>query len=262
MTVHASAATGYTRSATTYVSGRPGYPAEAAAWLREVAGLAPGRGVLEVGAGTGKFVPLLRDTGAHVTALEPVAAMRATLARDHADVTVVEGTAEAIPLPDAGVDAVICAQAFHWFATPAAVAEMRRVLKPGGVLGLIWNVRDESVPWVAALSAITDPYARGTPRYRTGAWRRCFPAPGFAAIDERRADHPHVGRAEDVIVARTMSVSFIAALDDAERATVERQVRGLIAATPELAGESVAFPYETRMFAFRRVDQDRGGTGC
>lgn len=255
MSVHDSATKGYARAAATYVTGRPDYPDGALDWLREVVGLGAGRTVLEVGAGTGKFVPLLRDTGARVFALEPVAAMRETLARDHRDVEALEGNAEAIPLADGAVDAVVCAQAFHWFATPAAVAEMRRVLKPGGVLGLIWNVRDEAVPWVAALSAITDVYEHGTPRFRSGAWRQAFPAPGFVAIGERCARHAHVGTAEEVIVARTLSVSFIAALPDAERAEVERRVRALVAATPELAGPAeIAFPYETQMFAFRRVD--------
>lgn len=255
MSVHDSAAEGYARSAAIYASGRPDYPPEALDWLRETVGLKAGATGLEVGAGTGKFVPLLRETGARVLALEPVAAMRDILAPDNPDVTVLDGNAEAIPLPDRAVDAVICAQAFHWFASAAAVEEMRRVLKPGGVLGLIWNVRDETVPWVAALSAITDPWEKGTPRFRTGAWRRAFPAPGLEAIGERETRHAHVGRAEEVIVARTMSVSFIAALPDAARDEVERRVRELIAATPELAGTApIAFPYRTRMFAFRRVD--------
>ncbi|WEK44211.1 MAG: class I SAM-dependent methyltransferase [Candidatus Sphingomonas colombiensis] len=255
MTVHDSASTGYARAAATYVKGRPDYPPAALEWLRGVIGLRAGRSVLEVGAGTGKFVPMLRETGATIMAVEPVAAMRETLAGDYPEVTALDGTAETIPLPDGAVDAVICAQAFHWFATARALAEMRRVLKPGGMLGLIWNVRDERVPWVAALSAITDRWESGAPRFRTGAWRRVFPASGFAAVGERRASHAHVGRAEEVIVARTLSVSFIAALPDAERAAVEQQVRRLIAETPELAGQAeISFPYETRMFAFRRVD--------
>ncbi|MCW6532285.1 methyltransferase domain-containing protein [Sphingomonas sp. MMSM20] len=255
MTIHRSAADGYAVGAGSYVRGRPGYPPEAARWLRETLALAPGRDVLEIGAGTGKFIPLLRATGAHVLALEPVAAMRARLAQDHRDVTVLDGSAAAIPLADGAVDAVVCAQAFHWFATADALTEMRRVLRPGGVLGLIWNVRDEEVPWVAALTALTDPWEAGTPRYRSGAWRKVFPAPGFVEIGERAVRHAHVGSAAAVIVDRTLSVSFIAALPDAARDEVERQVRALIADTPALAGGGeIAFPYVTRMFAFRRVD--------
>lgn len=112
---------------------------------------------------------MLSGCGGEIVALEPVAAMREQLTAAFPQVEVLAGTADAIPLPDGSVDAVVCAQAFHWFATAPAVAEMARVLKPGGVLGLIWNVRDESVPWVAELSTITDPWEGDTPRYRTGA---------------------------------------------------------------------------------------------
>lgn len=253
MAIHKSTE-GYEGGAKDYVAGRPGYPPEAAAWLREALNVGPGRTTLEVGAGTGKFLPVLKSCGGEIVALEPVAAMRGQLVRDFPDVEALEGTADAIPLPDGAVDAVVCAQAFHWFATPAAVQEMARVLKPGGVLGLIWNVRDESVPWVAELSTITDPWEGDTPRYRTGAWRSAFPAPGLEFLGERHARNHHVGSAEQVVVKRTLSVSFIAALPQDQRDEVERQVRDFIGRTPELAGGAqVAFPYETAMFAYRKV---------
>ena len=253
MPVHHSSS-GYESGAGAYVQGRPGYPAEASAWLRDLLGVAPGRKILEVGAGTGKFIAVLKECGGEIVAVEPIAGMREQLIHSFPDLTILAGTAETIPLPDGSVDAVVCAQAFHWFATAAALQEMHRVLAPGGALGLIWNVRDESRPWVAALSAITDPWEAGTPRYRTGDWRRVFPAPGFEAIDERHVRHAHVGSPDDVIVKRTLSVSFIAALPSDLQAEVERDVRALIANTPELAGATeIAFPYETAMFAFRKV---------
>lgn len=255
MPVHDSASKGYRAGAATYVTGRPGYPREASQWLSEVLGVGPGRLTIEIGAGTGKFLPLLEECGGHILALEPVDAMRERLAHDHPDIEAIAGTAEAIPLPDASMDVAVCAQAFHWFASAAALAEIGRVLAPGGRLGLIWNVRDESVSWVAALSRITDAFEGDTPRYRTGAWRRVFPARGFAFIGERQARNAHVGSPEQVIVGRTLSVSFIAALPSDQRDAVEREVRALIADTPELAGrDSIAFPYETRMFAYRRSE--------
>jgi SAM-dependent methyltransferase len=253
MSIHRSSK-GYETAAVSYVRGRPGYPPEALAWLRDVVGVGPGRTTLEIGAGTGKFMTVLRECGGTLVAVEPVEAMREQLVHDFPEVRALAGSAEAIPLPEGSVQAVVCAQAFHWFATAAALQEMGRVLVPGGVLGLIWNGRDESVPWVAELSAIIDPWEGDTPRYSTGAWRRAFPAPGFEFVGERRARNAHVGTTEQVVIQRTLSVSFIAALPAEQRAQVEREARALIARTPELAGPGeVAFPYETRMFAYRKV---------
>lgn len=254
MDIHKSAAAGYAAAAEIYVRGRPNYPVETIQWLRESLGLGPGKKVLEVGAGTGKFIPVLRESGAEILALEPVAAMREQLVRAHGDVEAYAGTVDAIPLPDESVDVVVCAQAFHWFATSGSLASFRRVLVPGGMLGLIWNVRDESVPWVATLSAITDPLEGGTPRYRSGAWREVFPAEGFEFAGEYRVAHTHHGRPEDVILYRTLSVSFVAAQPEPVRQRVEAEVKRLIACTPTLSGrDEIDFPYETRMFSYRKV---------
>ena len=251
--IHAAAAAGFAAGAGAYVTGRPDYPPEAGQWLRDVIELAPGKTVADLGAGTGKFIPYLKNTGAKVVAVEPVAAMRDELSGRHGEVAALAGTAEAIPLPDGSLDAVVCAQAFHWFATPAALAEIRRVLRPGGMLGLIWNVRDESVPWVAAVSAITNAHEGDTPRYKGSAWRRVFPAEGFAEAGEWHARNAHVGSVQHVIIDRTTSTSFIAALPPEAQRAVVRQLHALIDATPELAGrDEIAFPYETAMYAFRK----------
>jgi hypothetical protein len=94
------------------------------------------------------------------------------------------------------------------------------------------------------------------PRYKSGRWRAVFPAPGFEPIDERHAGHTHSGSVEQVVVERTLSVSFIAALPADQRRAIEQRVRALVEATPELAGQAtVAFPYETAMFAFRTVSE-------
>lgn len=254
MDVHKSAAVGFAAAAEIYARGRPDYPFETIQWLRETLRLGPGKRVLEVGAGTGKFIPVLRQTGADLVALEPVEAMRQQLAAAQGDVELLAGTADAIPLPDGSVDAVVCAQAFHWFATPACVASFRRVLAPGGMLGLIWNVRDEAVPWVAALSAITDPLEGDTPRYRTGAWRRAFPAEGFEFAGEYRVAHAHHGRPQDVILGRTLSVSFVAAQPETVRQQIRAEINQLITRTPSLAGhDEVDFPYETMMFSYQKT---------
>jgi len=247
--IHPSAAKGFSAGATAYVRGRPDYPPEIEAWLREDLRLSEGRAAVDLGAGTGKFVPRLRATGASVVAVEPLPAMLAQLRALHPDVDAREGSAERIPLGDASADAVVCAQSFHWFAHAAALEEIRRVLRPGGALGLVWNVRDERVPWVAELTRILDEYEGDAPRYRSSAWRRCFPAPGFGSLAERRFAYVHVGAPEDIIVDRALSVSFIAALPEEERARVAVKVRSLVASTPELAGRGeVGFPYETCVY--------------
>ena len=252
--VHESAARGYANNAAIYVRGRPDYPDDVVGWLRSVVQLRDGRSAVDLGAGTGKFAPFLRATGAAVTAVEPVAAMRAELERAHPGVRVLDGRADGIPLPDASVDAVVCAQAFHWFATGAALAEIHRVLRPDGMLALVWNGRDQSVDWVAQVSRITDAYEGDTPRYQTGRWRDAFDAGLFTLVDEQRFGNRHVGPVEQVVMDRTMSVSFIGKLPPEEQQKIRDELRALIDATPALnGGGPVAFPYVCSCYAYRKA---------
>ena len=253
--VHHAAATGFAEGADVYAASRPTYPGEALDWLRDRMGIGPDSSVVEVGAGTGLFTRLLLETGAKVLATDPVAEMLVHLAATVPGVATAIATAEALPIAAGSVDAVICATAFHWFATPQVLAEFRRVLRPGGRHGLIWNVRDHQVPWVRRLSEITDRYQDDAPRQKSQAWRGVFPAPGFTSLRETTMRYDHVGTPEEVIVGRTLSTSFIAALPDDRRTALVDEVRALIAATPDLARKSeVRFPYVTRAYDCRRVD--------
>ena len=244
--VHRAAAEGFAAGAETYVCGRPEDSNQALDWLRDVVGLGDGKTAVDLGAGTGKFSKLLLATGARVVAVDPVMPMLERLRRDVRGVEAVVGNAEQIPLAAASVDAVLCAQSFHWFATRAAVAEIRRILKPGGVLGLIWNQRDESVEWVAQLGKLLARYEGDAPRMISGKWREVFPAPGFGPLLEAHFAHAHTGPVEQVIVDRVTSISFIAALPAVERETAVSRVRELIDASPSLAGRAeVTFPYVT-----------------
>lgn len=180
--------------------------------------------------------------------------MRDRLTADLPEVETLAGSAAAIPLPDASVDAIACAQAFHWFATPEALAEMHRVLRPGGILGLIWNTKDDSVPWVRAAFNITEPYEGDAPRFHTGAWRSVFPAPGFGPLQKQRFAHTHKGPPETVIVDRLLSVSFISSLPDTEREAVATKLRTLIATDPALAGKpEISVPYTTFAYSTERL---------
>lgn len=251
--IHDAAADGYARAADAYQRGRPDYPSEVAAWLRERLSLGPGKDVLDLGAGTGKFTRRLLETGARVAAVEPVEAMRTRLAGACPEVECRAGTAEAIPFADGSFDAVVCAQAFHWFAGPRSLAEILRVLVRGGRLGLIWNSRDSRVPWVARLDALVDRYEGDAPRFHSGAWRAAFPFPGLAPLDEDVFSFVHVGSPEDVIVNRVKSTSFIAALPPSGQAAVVDEVRAIVASEPTLADrDEVAMPYRTYAFAFAR----------
>ncbi|AVE03469.1 SAM-dependent methyltransferase [Pseudomonas palleroniana] len=252
--VHASAQQGFSTQAATYVQGRPDYPRQLIGWLGEALGVEPQSTVIDLGAGTGKFTRLLSTLTPALIAVEPIAAMAAQLVRSLPDVRLVEGTAESIPLGDATADAVVCAQAFHWFATQAALAQIHRVLKPGGRLGLVWNVRDESVDWVAAISAIITPYEGDTPRFHTGRWREAFTGKYFSAPELTCFPYQHVGSPQEVIMDRFLSVSFIAALPDAEKAKVRAQLQALIDTHPALQGrDSVAFPYQTQAYVCHRL---------
>ena len=173
--MHEAAAKGFAKEALAYARGRPEYPVALDRWLRDALQLDDSRTVVDLGAGTGKFTRRLLATGANIIAVEPVQEMLAQLTRILPNVAARSGTAESIPVNDAAVDAVVCAQSFHWFASKAALEEIRRVLKPGGHLGLIWNVRNEAVDWCAAMTAIMAPY-RGMLRAMAAArGAKCFP---------------------------------------------------------------------------------------
>ena len=219
--IHPAAAAGFARSADAYERGRPGYPDDAVDAL--VAAL-PGRDVVDLAAGTGKLTRALVARGCTVVAAEPVAAMRAAIAPP---ARTVAGTAEATGLPTASADGVTVAQAFHWFDGPRALAEIHRVLRPGGVLALIWNRRRMEDPLQQRIEALLGPHRGRVPAHRSDSWR--------AAL----ADSPHFGPAReatfaneqvldaDGLVDRFGSVSFVASMPEGEREPLLGEVRAL-----------------------------------
>jgi len=254
MNLHHAARHGYEKEAAAYQRGRPEYPEALMDWLRGELGLREGVQALDLGAGTGKFTRLLARTGARLSAVEPVAAMRAELTSRLEGVTALAGTAESLPLPDASVDVVVCAQAFHWFANAQALAEMHRVLRPGGRLGLVWNVRDESVAWVAATTAIISPHEGDAPRYHSGQWRKPFEDQAlFSPLERTTWVHQHVGPFEQVVIDRFLSVSFIASLPEPEKQAVATQLWALRDRFPALQAQEIAYPYRTEAWCTRRL---------
>lgn len=252
--IHRTAQSGFSKASSTYASGRPDYPEALGHWLQDSLGIGAGHKIVDLGAGTGKFTRILVQTGAQVIAVEPVVEMLEHLQKAHPAVVACKGSASQIPLEDNSVDAVFCAQAFHWFANVETLEEIRRVLKPDGVLVLIWNVRDETRDWVAALSKIMAPYEEGTPRFHHGKWKSVLPANGYTVPQETTFAHAHNGDFKTVVVDRVLSVSFIAALPQSARGDVEREIRKLLNCHVGLEDEtSVSFPYQTFVTWMKKV---------
>ncbi|MGH1503795.1 MAG: class I SAM-dependent methyltransferase [Acidimicrobiales bacterium] len=238
--VHDAAAAGYRSRSDTYARARPTYhPTIVDRLVAE-----HGEGdVVELGAGTGIFTAQLVQRGVRPLVVEPVAEMRTRLGDALPAISAVDGTAEATGLPDACADTVVAAQAFHWFDHAAALDEVARLLRPGGALVCVWNVRDTSVPWVAAVTEILDRHAGNTPRHRTMAWRRAIDDdPRFVFGHETVVDNP-VPATPQTVVDRSLSTSFIAALEPAAQAAVVDEVR----AVAEPLGDSFDYPYRSEL---------------
>jgi len=241
---------GFDRVAEAYERGRPGYPVRAVRHLGRVLRIGPDRTVVELGSGTGKFTRALRPLGAAHVAIEPLPGMRVVSARVVPDVAVLPGTAESIPLPNGFADAVVAAQSFHWFRPRPALREIARVLRPGGGLGLVWNIRDESVDWSRRLSDIFDRYHHRIPTDRRERWGPVFDRADspFGPLHVRRFRYvQELTRAE--AVGRVLSVSVIAILPATERRRVADEVRALVARNLGARGRRrLALPYWTEVY--------------
>jgi SAM-dependent methyltransferase len=136
--------------ATDYDRYRPGPPPQALDWL-----IPPGaQAVLDLAAGTGAVTRELVGRAARIIAVEPDERMRFVLTARCPEAEVLAGRGEDIPLPSASVDAVVISSAWHWLDPERAVPEITRVLRVGGILGVIWISRDARMPWVAEFNAL------------------------------------------------------------------------------------------------------------
>jgi SAM-dependent methyltransferase len=211
-----------------YERGRPGWPAAAIEWI----GLPSRADVLELGAGTGKLTGLLAPR----YAVEPDEGMRRVLRRVCPDANVLDGTAESIPLDDDSVDAVFAAEAFHRFEGEASVAEIARVLRPSGVLVLLWNVPggEDHADVAAAVDLLTarapadvghEPADLNTHRYSSGAWRAAFARSPFERFEEAEFDNPQqIDR--DALLAFFSSMGWLS--ERADRAAILAELDALL----------------------------------
>jgi SAM-dependent methyltransferase len=248
MSVHPSARA-FGGAAEVYDRVRPGYTAEAVDWVAGVLDLRRGRTVVDLAAGTGKLTAPLLGTGARVIAVEPSDGMLARLRANAPGAEPMTGTAEQIPLSDASTDAVVVAQAFHWFRHDVALAEIHRVLRPGGALALVWNRRELSDPAHAVLERALKRWKGDTPRHRDGDWATALErTPLFEPLAEAELPNDHE-LPPGGLVERAESTSFIAALPTDVRHEALAEVREFEARAPA----PIALPHTTELFAFRRA---------
>ena len=236
---------GFADVADDYERGRPDYPAAFVAALRTHLPLVPGTRVLDLAAGTGKLSRALLAAGLDVVAVEPLPGMRARLAASLDADRILDGAAEALPLPDASVDAVFCGDAFHWFDGPAAAGELARVLRPGGGLVLSWllavQMRQgrwflptglEPPAWVGRVAAVLEEVRPDHPGFT--------PDRGMAALDGHPAFTARVHvpvpfeHATDVpgLRAYVASFSYVGAMTPPERAALLDRVAAAVDGEP------------------------------
>jgi SAM-dependent methyltransferase len=219
---------------------RPGYPSEALAWALEPA---PGRVVVDLGAGTGKLAAVAHaQPGAVVTAVEPDPAMLGVLRTRLPDVDARLGTAEQIPLPDTSVDAVVVGQAWHWFDREAASAEIARVLRPGGVAAIVWNDEDGSVDWVEGSGRTLHPDQ--PPRIGSTEADDHPVGPEFGSPERHRFPNAIATTTDDLVrMLGTHSWALIA--DPVERDAAFSRLRAYLAGRPETASGEFVLPLVT-----------------
>ena len=244
-------------AAAAYAEHRPDYAQAAVRWALE---RAPGQRVLDLGAGTGKLTGALLALGAEVIAVEPDPAMLGELRRALPAVRALPGSAEAMPLPDASVDAVLAGHALHWFDMDVAGPEIARVLAPGGILAGLWNVIDDRVGWVAGLERVSGSAAIG-PRDTLSSWRAAtagahLPGAGQAARfgSPVQAEFPHGQRrtADSLVAALATRAGMLVMPEQEQEATLGR-IRAFLASRPETARGEFTLPMLTGVLRIRRL---------
>jgi len=250
MAVHEVAEEGFGKEAETYERVRPSYPGDAVAWLAGNLEIGPGRTVLDVAAGTGKFTRLLVPFGATLFAAEPVDGMRQSFVTAVPRVPIVAAVAESLPVASGSIDAITVAQAFHWFEADRAFAELRRALRRGGRVGVIWNARDRSSDWVNEVWSIMDRVEKRAPWRDHENWRDSAIGArvGFGPIHRAtfRQEQPITPQG---VVERIASVSHVAVLESAARERVLDEVRGVLANHPDTRGQGdLTIPYRVDAF--------------
>jgi len=225
-------ASAFGKTAADYERARPSYPPESIDVLRREVGIGPGARVCD-----------LVGTGADVVAVEPVEGMRAQLREVLPEIDVLDGTAEAIPLDDDSVDAVTVAQAFHWFDFDEALAEIKRVVRPGGGLAILFNQRDERVEWVKTWSDVIEWHSRRISYYQRTDWLQLLNDGGYEGAGHAEVEWVQTIN-RDLLASRIRSVSYIAD----EPPDVQQEYVDRVLPLVEDFDEAFPLPYVTHVW--------------
>lgn len=253
--LHPTAQKGFSLGAELYQQVRPSYPQETAIWLQDQLQIGENSTVVDLGCGTGKFLPFLIQTQAKVIAVDPVIEMLQQLQINYPTITSVQASSEKLPFNTGTIDAIVCAQSFHWFANLDALKEIHRVLSPAGHLGLIWNQRDIQVDWVKALADEIAPLEGDTPRFHSEQWKKVFEDQSLFKLERLNTfQQTHQGTVEQVVSKRLLSTSFIAAMSVAEQQKLKARFEQIVFDFTGLtAQDQIGFPYITYAYHFQKM---------
>ncbi|KAG2204974.1 hypothetical protein INT47_002598 [Mucor saturninus] len=245
---HVTAAQGFKAKADAYAKARPSYPMESIDFLQKLTKKTPSQTeMLDLGAGTGIMTRLLFEGGyTSLTAVEPVDAMRAKIGLPD-NVSCLSGTSWSIPVKSQSQDVVMLAQCFHWFDDMKSLKEIHRVLKPGGLMVLIWNMESKRSPWVAQLRDLYEAYDGSAPQYRLGYWKHVFNEATdlYTPLQHETFQHDTLAKKSDVWT-RITSKSYIAILDNHTQDILHEKVQRVIDEY-QLEDEFI-YPLDTDMY--------------
>ncbi|XP_078346628.1 uncharacterized protein LOC144631927 [Oculina patagonica] len=267
--VHPTAAIGYDKlTSQLYERIRPSYSKEVVNFVLDKLGISPKDAstdqpvrILELGAGTGKFTrtlqEVLRDSKVQIIASEPLLSMREEFGKKLPDIEIKGFPAENIDLPDGSVHAVIAAQCFHWFANDKSISEIHRVLVPGGKLGIVFNNRDQAVPWVKELDEdfLFPLYVQSnTPSEHSGIWKKVLTASDkFGPMDNDETFKMEQTFTFDEFIARLMSFSVMAVKSEEEKQVAVERIKFILSKHNKKEKDVITQPFIVNIYWCQRT---------